>query len=103
MFIDSLLMACAKFSLENSPGENFLGTQHTAENFETANYRAQLPDNNSFEQWEEDGSLDIVQRANKVWKETLAAYQAPEMDPEIDQKLLDFMATRKKEIPDAFE
>ena len=88
---------------ETGPGQHFLGAAHTYSNFETAFARSELANNDSFEQWEEDGSLDIVQRANKVWKETLAAYQAPEMDPEIDQKLLDFMATRKKEIPDAFE
>ena len=88
---------------ETGPGQHFLGAAHTYSNFETAFARSELANNDSFEQWEEDGSLDIVQRANKVWKETLATYQAPEMDPEIDQKLLDFIATRKKEIPDAFE
>ncbi len=88
---------------ETGPGQHFLGAAHTYSNFETAFARSELANNDSFEQWEEDGSLDIVQRANKVWKETLATYEAPEMDPEMDQQLLDFMATRKKEIPDAFE
>ena len=33
----------------------------------------------------------------------LANYETPEIDPETDQKLLDFISKRKQEIPDAFE
>ncbi len=88
---------------ETGPGQHFLGSAHTYNNFETAFARSEIANNDSFEQWEEDGSLDAAQRANKIWKETLAIYEAPEMDPEIDQKLLDFITIRKKEIPDTFE
>ena len=48
----------------NGPGQHYLGTAHTLANFETAFYRSETADNNSFEQWEEDGSLDAAQRAN---------------------------------------
>ena len=43
--------------IENGPGQHFLGTAHTLANFETAFYRSSVADNNSFEQWEIDGSL----------------------------------------------
>ena len=48
------------------------GTAHTLANFETAFYRSETADNNSFEQWLEDGALDAAQRANKIWKRMLA-------------------------------
>ena len=53
---------------ENTPGNHFLGTAHTLANFETAFYRSATADNNSFEQWLEDGALESPQRANKIWK-----------------------------------
>ena len=40
-----------------------------------------IADNNSFEQWQEDGSLDAAQRANAIWKRMLAEYEAPPIDP----------------------
>ena len=65
----------------NGPGQHFLGSAHTLANFETAFYRSEVADNNSFEQWLEDGSLDAEQRANRIWKKMLASYQAPDIDP----------------------
>src|SRR3989304_4570617 len=35
----------------NGPGQHFLGSAHTLANFETAFYRSEVADNNSFEQW----------------------------------------------------
>ncbi len=86
----------------NGPGQHFLGSAHTIANFETAFYRSEVADNNSFEQWQEDGSLDAPQRANRIWKRMLAAYEAPPIDPAVDEALLDFVARRKAAAPDAF-
>jgi trimethylamine--corrinoid protein Co-methyltransferase len=85
---------------EVGPGQHFLGAAHTQANFEQAFYRSPLADNNSYEQWKEDGSLDSAQRANKIWKEMLDTYEAPALDPAIDEALQDFMARRKAEFPD---
>ena len=41
---------------EVGPGSHFLGSSHTLSNFETAFYRSVVADNNSFEQWEAEGS-----------------------------------------------
>ncbi len=84
--------------LGNSPGQHFLGTAHTLANFETAFYRSTTADNSSFEQWSEEGALDAAQRANTIWKQRLADYEAPPIDDAIDAELLDFMARRKAEI-----
>ncbi len=85
---------------EVGPGSHFLGAAHTLANFETAFYRSPIADNNSFEQWQEEGSLDAAQRANKIWKKMLKEYEAPALDPAIDEALLAFMAQRKSEFED---
>ena len=57
-------------------------------------------DNNSYEQWTADGALDTAQRANLIWKKMLNEYQAPDLDPAVDEALLDFMARRKGSFAD---
>jgi trimethylamine--corrinoid protein Co-methyltransferase len=85
----------------NGPGQHFLGSAHTLANFETAFYRSETADNNSFEQWQEDGSLDAAQRANRIWKRMLAEYEAPPIDPALDEALLEFIVRRKASMPDS--
>jgi trimethylamine--corrinoid protein Co-methyltransferase len=85
---------------EVGPGSHFLGAAHTQANFETAFYRSTIADNNSFEQWEQDGSLDAAQRANKIWKKMLRDYEAPPLDPAIDEELTSFIERRKSEFDD---
>ena len=45
--------------------------------------------------------LDATQRANKIWKKQLAGYQAPAIDPAVDEALQAYIATRKASMPDA--
>jgi trimethylamine--corrinoid protein Co-methyltransferase len=85
---------------EVGPGKHYLGSAHTLKNFETAFYRSTVADNNSYEQWTLDGALDTAQRANILWKKMLNEYQAPAIDPAIDEALLDFMARRKGSFAD---
>ncbi|HXX60298.1 MAG TPA: trimethylamine methyltransferase family protein [Candidatus Sulfotelmatobacter sp.] len=87
--------------LANEPGTHFLGSAHTLANFETAFYRSAIANYDSFEKWQEDGSLDTAQRANAVWKQMLADYQEPPLDPAVDEALLSFIAARKASMPDA--
>lgn len=86
---------------EVGPGQHFLGCAHTQANFETAFYRSNIADNNSFEQWQSEGSMDAAQRANKIWKQMLEDYEAPALDPSVDEALQDFMAQRKSAVPDS--
>ncbi|MFQ5774631.1 MAG: trimethylamine methyltransferase family protein [Kiloniellaceae bacterium] len=87
---------------EVGPGSHFLGCAHTQANFETAFYRSAVADNNSFEQWEAEGAQDAAQRANALWKKTLAEYEAPALDPATDEALRDFIRRKKESMPDAF-
>ncbi|MCI0584065.1 MAG: trimethylamine methyltransferase family protein [Chloroflexi bacterium] len=86
---------------ENGPGLHFLGNSHTLANFETAFYRSATADNNSFEQWLEDGGQDAAQRANAIWKRMLREYEAPPLDDAIDEALLEFIVKRKAAFPDS--
>jgi trimethylamine--corrinoid protein Co-methyltransferase len=86
---------------ENGPGMHFLGNSHTLANFETAFYRSATADNNSFEQWLEDGGKDAAIRANAIWKSMLAEYEAPPIDPGVDEALLEYIAKRKASFPDS--
>ena len=85
---------------EVGPGKHFLGSEHTLANFETAFYRSTVADNNSYEQWSAEGSLDTAQRANAIWKKMLAEYQAPDLDPAIDEALQAFMTKQKASFAD---
>ena len=85
---------------EVGPGNHFLGATHTQANFEQAFYRSGIADNNSFEQWQEDGAMDAAQRANGIWKAMLDDYVAPPLDSAIDQVLSAFIERRKAEFPD---
>ena len=86
---------------EVGPGSHFLGCAHTQANFETAFWRSLVADNNSFEQWRDDGGKDATQRANETWKRMLRDYEAPALDPGLDEALKAFMAKRKETLPDS--
>ena len=87
---------------EVGPGSHFLGCAHTQANFETAFWRSTVADNNSFEQWRDDGGKDAAQRANASWKRQLQEYEAPAIDQALDEGLLAYMAKRKETLPDTF-
>ena len=85
---------------EIGPGGHYLGSAHTQANFEHAFYRSTLADNNSYEQWQEEGSHDITKRANTLWKQWLNNYEQPPMDIAIDEALREFISRRKDSMPD---
>ena len=82
---------------EVGPGGHFFGVGHTLERYETAFYAPILSDWRNFESWREAGSLTAAQRANAIWKQLLADYQQPPLDPGIDEALQAFVERRKRE------
>jgi trimethylamine--corrinoid protein Co-methyltransferase len=86
---------------EVGPGSHFLGCAHTQANFETAFWRSQVADNRPYEQWQAEGGKDAAQRANEQWKRMLREYEAPVLDPALDEALQAFMAKRKEKLPDS--
>ena len=83
---------------EVGPGGHFFGTGHTLARFETAFYSPLLSDWRNFETWEESGSIDGTRRANAIWKQLLASYEEPPMDPARREELGAYVARRKQEI-----
>ena len=59
-------------------------------------YSPLLSDWRNFENWRLAGALDTAQRANQIWKQALADFAAPALDPAIDEALRDFVARRKE-------
>lgn len=86
---------------EAGPGQHFLGNAHTQENFETAFWRSSMTDNKTFEQWDIEGRIESEERARARAREMLASYQAPELDPAIDEALKDYIKCRKNSLPDS--
>ncbi|MCO5069686.1 MAG: trimethylamine methyltransferase family protein [Rhizobiaceae bacterium] len=84
------------------PGSHYLGCDHTQANFQSAFYRSSIADNNSYEQWLAEGEKRADQRANELARRWLETYEAPPLDPGIDDGLLDFIAKKKESMPDAF-
>ena len=80
---------------EVGPGGHFFGAAHTLARYETAFYAPILSDWRNFENWRLAGAKDTAQRANEIWKQLLAEYQQPPLDPAIDEALRDFVAMRK--------
>ena len=86
---------------EVGPGVHFLGCEHTQKNFKTAFYQSNVSDNNSYEQWVEDGSTSAEDRAEQVYQTMLNEYVAPDLDADIDARLLKYMDERKSSFPDS--
>ncbi len=101
LFVDDEQLAMDAY-LEVGPGGNYLSCAHTMRNYATANHESTLADTNSFEQWSDEGALDMQQRANRQWKESLAGYEPPAIDEAIDRELSGFMDDRKRSVPDAW-
>jgi trimethylamine--corrinoid protein Co-methyltransferase len=80
------------------PGGHHFGTAHTLARYETAFYIPMLSSRQNFETWQEGGSLDAARRANAIWKQMLAEYQRPPIDPAVEEALTDYVARRKREI-----
>ena len=99
--IDDNQLAVEAFK-EVGPGNHFFGCAHTQANYQTAFWDSEMADNEPFEKWELNGSPDAAKRANALWKKRLADYQAPPLDPAIDEALSDFVARRKAETADAW-
>jgi trimethylamine---corrinoid protein Co-methyltransferase len=79
-------------------GGHFLGSSHTMSRYETAFHSPILSDWRPYEFWETAGSPDAAMRANKIWKEMLASYQPPQMDPGINEALAEYVVKRSAEL-----
>jgi len=87
---------------EVGPGGHYLGCEHTQANFKTAFWRTEILDYKPFETWEEEGGSDTMALAKKRVENLLNTYQQPALDPEIEQRLRDYVEAKRASMPDAF-
>jgi trimethylamine--corrinoid protein Co-methyltransferase len=80
------------------PGGHFFGEPHTLERYEHAFYQPLLSNWQNFEAWQEKGAMDATQRATGIWKQALAEYAEPPMDPAVREALVEFVNRRKLAI-----
>jgi len=78
-------------------GGHFFGTQHTLDRYQTAFYAPMLSDWRNYESWEEAGAHTATERANVLYQELLANFEAPGLDAARGDELAEFIARRKEE------
>lgn len=100
-FLEPLVVDPASLALdavrEVGPGGHFFGCAHTQARFRTAFYAPMVSDWRNHESWREAGSPDAARHAHRVYKEALAAYEPPPMDPAIREEMDAFVARRIEE------
>ena len=87
---------------EGGPGQHMFGSAHTMSHYETAYWDTEIHDDQTYEAWSDQGSLDAMARANARWKQSLASYQAPPLDEAIDEALKEFITRRKTSMEDSW-
>ena len=78
-------------------GGHFFGTDHTQQRYRTAFYSPLISDWRNFETWSEAGSPQAMEHANRVYKELLAEYEEPPLDPSVREELDEFVQKRLDE------
>lgn len=83
---------------EVPPGGHHFGTVHTQTRYATAFHPTFLADRANLEVWQQRGALDTEQRANQIWKQLLAEYEAPPLEIAVEQELREFVERREREL-----
>jgi trimethylamine--corrinoid protein Co-methyltransferase len=83
---------------EVGPGGHHFGTPHTQARFATEFYQSILADRLGYETWAAAGEWDAARRAHQVWKDLLAGYEPPPIDPALTQALTEFVQKREREL-----
>ena len=80
--------------MEVGPGGHFFGARQTMERYSTAFYTPLISDWRNFPQWQAAGSPQANQKANALWKQALAEYETPYLEPSRLESIDAFVAKR---------
>ena len=83
--------------MEVGPGGHFFGAQQTLERYSTAFYQPLISDWRNFQSWQAAGSPTAEKKANALWKQALAEYREPWLDPGSLEQIDAFVARRISE------
>jgi trimethylamine--corrinoid protein Co-methyltransferase len=73
---------------------------HTLERFRECFYRPLLSSTENFDRWTRNGGQDAAERAGKIWRDTLEAYEEPPIDDAVRSELQEFVSRRREELGD---
>jgi trimethylamine--corrinoid protein Co-methyltransferase len=82
---------------EVGAGGHFFGCQHTQDRYQTAFYAPIVSDWRNYEAWAQDGGVQTPERANRIYKQILAEFEAPPINGDHAEDLRRFVAQRKQE------
>jgi trimethylamine--corrinoid protein Co-methyltransferase len=82
---------------EVGPGGHFFAAAHTMQRYRDAFYTPLVSDWRNFGAWSEAGARTATERAATLWRETVAAFQPPPMDPAVHEALNAFLERRRRE------
>jgi len=82
---------------EVGPGGHFFGAQHTLARYATAFYQPLISDWRNFQNWQAAGAPTAEKKANALWKQALAEYREPFVDPAALEAVDAFVARRVSE------
>jgi trimethylamine--corrinoid protein Co-methyltransferase len=80
------------------PGGHHFGTEHTQARFSTEFFEGFVSDRQGYETWLAGGGQDAARRANALWKEVLARYEPPPLDPAVAEAVEAYTARRAREL-----
>ncbi len=76
---------------------HYFGCAHTRERYADAFYSPIASDWRNFEAWAADGAVEAPERAHRIARQIVAAFEPPPMDPARREELQAFVARRKAE------
>lgn len=82
---------------EVGPGGHFFGAAQTLQRYDTAFYAPLISDWRNFEQWTAAGAPEAKDHARALWKQALAEYEEPPIDPAIRDEVEAFVERRIRE------
>ncbi len=80
------------------PGGHHFGTPHTQARYRSEFYQPFISARLGFESWREAGAPDAARRAHALYKELLAQYRPPPLDPAINEALQEYVERREREL-----
>ena len=85
---------------EVGPGGLFLASPHTRAHFKEWLYMSPLFQTQEFSSWDATGRRTTEQLANQAWKDLLASYEDPGLDPDVDAAIRAYVERRKLDPPE---
>ena len=82
------------------PSGHFFGHDHTIEHYDSAFYRPMTAETGTWDQWVEEGRQDVEARAAAVAASLIDSFEPPPLDEGVAEGLDEFVARRRRELPD---